>query len=620
MPPPVPENDVSALEELRQRLYTNTKPIAAPVAPLPVPAAPVPQAEGWQPEPLTVPKKKMAWSVTFLFAALGIFVLALGVAAYFLVFGGGAISTDHVDITVAPIIALRSGDVATLLVTVTNNNPTAITNTALSIAFPDTARSADDPLVPYLRYEDTLGDIPAGGSVTPTVRVVLSGSAGEVITLPLKLEYKTEGSNAVFVKEATHEVIVTSSPLSIQVSAPSQVSGGQEISMRVTVHSDSVTPLEHVAVLAEYPFGFIPTKTDGLGTLFEIGTLAPGADATVTIRGTLSGEDADERVFRFRAGIRGTGDTLGLTYASGQGVVNVSRPFLATTVAVNGASGNDTVVAAGKVTEVRLSWVNTFPVDVTDAQVSVKLTGDALDPTSIIALGGFYRSLDQTVLFARDTNPGLARMVPGATGNGSFTFSTKSGTTLRNPTITAVVTATGRASTSGGTPTPLSTSITKVIQVGTELGLTARATRTSGSFKNTGPIPPQPNSETTYTMLLSFSSTVNSVAGATARAVLPSYVRFVSAGDSSVSYDANTRTVSWSAGEIAAGTSKQGTFQVALLPSFSQRGTSPVLMSAITFSGTDRFTKRSLEGKAPDVTTQTTGDPGYQSGNGEVAR
>ncbi|MEK7201450.1 MAG: hypothetical protein AAB737_02350 [Patescibacteria group bacterium] len=620
MPPPVPENDASALEELRQRLYTNAQPIAAPVSPTPVSAAPVPQAEGWQPEPLVVPKKTIAWSVTFLFAALGIFVLALGVAAYFLVFGGGAISTDHVDITVAPIIALRSGDVATLLITVTNNNPTAITNTALSIAFPDTARSADDPRVSYPRYEDTLGDIPAGGSVTRTVRVVLSGSSGEVITLPLKLEYKTEGSNAVFVKEVTHDVTVTSSPLSVQVSAPFQASGGEEIAMRVTVHSDSPTPLEHVAVLAEYPFGFIPTKTDGSGTLFEIGTLAPGSDATVTVRGTLSGEEADERVFRFRAGIRGTGDTLALTYASGQGVVNVSRPFLATTFAVNGSSGSDAVVAAGKVTEVRLSWVNTFPVDVTDAQVSVKLSGDALDSTSIIALGGFYRSLDQTVLFARDTNPGLARMIPGATGNGSFTFSTKSGSTLRNPTITAVITATGRASSNGGTPTPLSTSITKVIQVGTELGLAARSSRTSGPVKNTGPIPPQPNIETTYTMLLSFTSSVNSVAGATARAVLPSYVRFVNAADSSVTYDANTRMVSWSAGEVAAGTSKQGTFQVALLPSFSQRGTSPVLMSSITFSGTDRFTKRSLEGRAPDVTTQTTGDPGYQSGNGEVAR
>ena len=620
MPPPVPENDASALEELRQRLYTNAKPTVAPVAPVPVPAAPVPQAEGWQAEPLVVPKKKMAWSVTFLFAALGIFVLALGVAAYFLVFGGGAISTDHVDITVAPSIALRSGDTATLLVTVTNNNPTAITNTALSIAFPDTARSADDPRVSYPRYEDTLGDIPAGGSVTRTVRTVLSGSAGEVITLPLKLEYKTEGSNAVFVKEATHEVTVTSSPLSVQVSVPAQVSGGEEIAMRVTVHSDSPTPLEHVAVLAEYPFGFIPTKTDGSGTLFEVGTLAPGADATVTIRGTLSGEEADERVFRFRAGIRGTGDTLALTYAGGQGIVNVAHPFLATTDSVNGSSGSDAVVAAGKVTEVRLSWVNTFPVDVTDAQVSVKLSGDALDSTSIIALGGFYRSLDQTVLFARDTNPGLARMVPGATGNGSFTFSTKSGTTLRNPTITAVITATGRASANGGAPTPLSTSLTKVIQVGTELGLTARASRTSGPFKNIGPIPPQPNSETTYSMLLSFSSSVNSVAGASLRAVLPSYVRFISSQDSAITYDATTRTVSWSAGDVAAGTSKQGAFQVALLPSSSQRGTSPVLMSSITFSGTDRFTKRALEGRAPDVTTQITGDAGYQSGNGEVAR
>lgn len=619
MPPPVPGNDASALEELRQRLYTNAKPIEAPVVPLVAHQIATP-VEGWQPEPRPEPKKKIAWSVTFLFVALGIFVLALGVAAYFLVFGGGAISTDRVAITVAPIVALRSGDVATLVVTVTNNNPTPITNTALSIAFPETARSAEDPTVPYLRYEDTLGDIPAGGSVTRTVRTVLSGSAGEVITLPLKLEYKTEGSNAVFVKEDTHEVTVTSSPLSLQVRLPSQVSGGQEIVMQVTVHSDSPTTLERVAIRAEYPFGFVPAKTDGSDTVFEIGTLAPGSDATVTIRGTLSGEDSDERVFRFSAGIQGAGDTLALTYASGQGVVNVSHPFLSTTMSVNGSSESSAVIALGKVTEVRLSWANALPVDITDTEIQVKLSGDALDPVSVTALGGFYRSVDQTILFARDTNPGLARLPAGATGNGSFTFSTKTGTTLKNPTITAVVTATGRARTNGGTPTPLSTSLTKVIPVGTELGLVARASRTSGPFKNTGPIPPEPNSETTYTILLSFTSSVNSVAGATMRAVLPSYVRFMSAADSTVTYDANTRTVSWLAGEVGAGSSKQGAFQVALLPSFSQRGTSPVLMSSIVFSGTDRFTKRSLEGRAPEVSTQTTGDAGYQSAHGEVAR
>ncbi len=618
---PEQQDSASALEELRQKLYSNTAPMVASVQPHDTQSSFAPGADvGWKPEAPPSPKKKTPWSVLFLLGALGIFILALAVAAYFLVFGGGATSSDRIDMSVAPIPTLRSGDVATLLVTITNNNRTAITSPHLSIAFPDSARSADVLTQPYPRYEDSLGDVLPGESVTRTVRVVLSGSAGEGITLPLKLEYKTDGSNAVFVKEMTHTVTITSSPLSVSVQTDGVVPGGQEVALTVRVHSDSPVPLENVAVLAEYPFGFIPSKA-GV-SLFDIGTLAPGGDASVVVRGTLTGEDAAERVFRFSAGTKGAGNTLGIVYASGQGTVQLSQPFVATTFSVNGTTGTDLVIPSGKMTEVRLAWANTLPTDITNAIITVQLAGDALDAASVTASGGFYRSADQTVFFAPDTNPVLANVAAGTVANGSFTFSTK--TAGQNPSITALITVTGKNSANGNAPTQLTSTMTKTIRVGTDLGARVRASRTAGTFKNTGPIPPQPNVESTYTILLSFTSSVNSVAGATMRAVLPSYVRYVSSTDSAITYDPATRSVTWNAGDVAAGTvaanPKQGAFQVALLPSTSQKGTSPILVTSITYSGTDRFTKRVLEGTVPEVSTQTSQDPGYQTSFGEIAR
>lgn len=633
MPDANPEPEASSLEELRRKLYANQAPESFPAQTAQT-TPPVAMSEPvvWQAPaaPTPKPKRKVSWSVIFLGGALVVFLSTLAIASYFLLFGGGAISTDNIDITVAPVPALRSGEVATFLVTVKNNNRTTITNTRLSASFPESARDAKDPLVPYPRFEDTIGDMAPGESRPQTIQVVLSGAQGETYSIPLKLEYKTEGSNAVFVKEVTHDVTITSSPLSVTVGMPAQASDGQEIAVKVTVHSDSKTPIENVAVLAEYPFGFIPAKTGNSTTLFDVGTVAPGGDVTITVRGSLTGADSDERVFRFKVGTKGGGGLLALTYGGGQGSVRLTHPFLATTVSVNGDTGGDIVVPAGKASEVRLSWVNTLPTDLTDAQITVKLTGEALDSSSVIASGGFYRSVDSTVLYARDNNPGLARLVPNAIGNGSFTFSTKSPVAMknvRNPAITAVITITGRTSTGGNAPTPISATMTRTIQVGTELGLTARASRTAGTFKNTGPIPPKPDVESTYTMMFSLTSTVNSVAGTVVRATLPSYVRFVGAtspNDGSITYDENTRTVTWAAGEVAAGTSatspKQGAFQVALLPSSSQRGTSPILMSGISYSGTDRFTRRLLEGTVAEVTTQTTQDPGYQPAFGEVAR
>ncbi len=633
MPDANPEPEASSLEELRRKLYANQAPESFPAQTAQT-TPPVAMSEPtvWQAPaaPAPKPKRKVSWSVIFLGGALVVFLSTLAIAAYFLLFGGGSISTDNIDITVAPVPDLRSGEVATFLVTVVNKNPTTIINTRLSASFPEGARDANDQLTPYPRFEDTIGDLAPGESRPQTIKVVLSGAEGETYTIPVKLEYNTEGSNAVFVKEVAHEVTITSSPLSVIVGMPTQASDGQEVAVKVTVRSDAKIPIENVAVLAEYPFGFIPAKTGNSTTLFDVGTVLPGSESTITVRGTLTGADSNERVFRFKVGTKGEGGLLALTYGGGQGSVRLTHTFLSTSVSVNGEAGTDIVVPAGKPSSVNLSWVNTLATELTDAQITVKLTGEALDSSSVVASGGFYRSVDSTVLYARDTYPGLARLAPNATGNGSFTFSTKSSTAMknvRNPAITAVITVSGRTSTGGNAPTPITATMTRTMQVGTELGLTARASRSAGPFKNTGPIPPKPDVETTYTMMLGLTSTVNSVAGTVVRATLPSYVRFAGAtspNDGSITYDENTRTVTWAAGEVAAGTSvtgpKQGAFQVALLPSSSQRGTSPILMSGISYSGTDRFTRRLLEGTVAEVTTQTTGDPGYQPAFGEVAR
>ena len=626
MPQPAPPNNASALEELRQKLYANAAPPSFPAPSSTAQIGSTPNIDAWQEKSPPAPKKKVAWSVLFLIGALVIFAGALGTAAYFLVFGGGAISTDHVSISVAPLPSLRSGDVATLLVTVKNENPTTISSTHLSIVFPESTRSVDDPLLSYPRYDEELADIAPGASVTRTVRAVLSGAEGEVLTLPLKLEYKTEGSNATFVKEETHEVVVTSSPLSLRVSVPAQATAGQEIALQVVVHSDASVPMENIVVSAEYPFGFVPAKTGLSTTLFEVGTLAPGKDATVTVRGTLTGEDTDERVFRFAVGSKGV-NGLGLTYATGQGSVMLSHPFLSTTLAINSNSGADIVIPSSQSASGQLQWVNTLASDIVDAQILVKLTGEALDVESVSASGGFFRSVDSTLVFSRDTSPGLARLAPNASGNGSFSFSTKSREAmqrLRNPAITATITISGRTSKSGNAPVSETATVTRTIQVATDLGVTVRSSRLDSTFKNTGPIPPQPNVESTYTILMDLNSSVNSVAGAAVKGTLPPYVRFVgptSPTDGSITYDSNTRVVTFLAGEVpAGGVLKRGAFQVALLPSTSQRGTSPVLMSAVSYTGTDRFTKRLLEGSLPSVSTQTMGDAGYQGTQGEVIR
>jgi len=626
MPPNTPD-DTSTLERLRQKLYAPTAPESFPEPTLSrVPVSPTPETQGWAPPvpPVSTKKPRVSWAAIFLGIAALFFVLAVASAAYFLVFGGRSVSTDRIAITTDGPTSISSGDVVTLLISVENRNPVTIMNTALSVEFPDTARSPENEDQPFTHYEDTVGDVLSGETGTRSVRVVLYGGEGERTVIPIRFEYRIEGSNAVFVKEVEYEVQITSSPISIRAEAVSEAAVGQPLTFAVTVRSNAKEPLENVAVYAQYPFGF--TARRGEGPVFPVGTLAPGEERTITVTGTLTGENNDERVFRFTGGIRRGEETnvLAISYSTALASVTLAKPFLSTTLSLNRDTSNAPVIEAGAAVQGIVSWVNTLATPVLDGQVSVKLSGSALDSSSVSAYGGYYRSSDTTIIFSRETESGLANLAPGATGSGTFNFRTKPAAALaamRNPTITATISVAGRRVGESNVPENIASSVTRTIKVGTDLALSAKSLYSTGPFKNTGPWPPVADQETTYTIDLDLTNTVNSVADTVVSGVLPSYVRYVGAtspADGSVSYNAATRTVTWRAGEIAAGASDSSAFQVALLPSASQRGTSPILMSSIKVTGTDRFTQKPISLTRPEITTQTVSDPSYVQGKGEV--
>lgn len=631
MPPNTPD-DTSTLERLRQKLYASQAPESFPAPTLSqAPAPSLPVEEGWTaPTPPMVKKKpRLSWAALFLGVAAAFFILAVVAAAYFLVFGGRSVSTDRIAILADGPTSISSGDEVTILISIENRNPVTVLSTTLSAEFPDTTRSPDDQEQSFTHYEDTVGDILSGESSTRSVRAVIFGSEGERIVVPIRFEYRIEGSNATFVKEAEYQVQITSSPISIRAEAVSEAAVGQPLTFAVTVRSNAKEPIENVAVFAQYPFGF--TARRGEGPVFPVGTLAPGEEHTVTVTGTLTGENNDERVFRFTAGIRRGEETsvLAVSYSTALASVTLAKPFLSATLSLNRDTSNTPVIEAGTAVQGIVSWVNTLATPVLDGQVSVKLSGSALDTSSVSAYGGFYRSSDTTIIYSRETESGLGNLAPGATGSGTFSFRTKPAATLvsmKNPTIIATISVAGRRVGESNVPENIASSVTRTIKIGTDLALSAKSLYSSGAFKNTGPWPPAIDQETTYTIDLSLTNTVNSVADTVVSGVLPSYVRYVGAtspADGSVSYNAATRTVTWRAGEVLAGAgfaaaARSAAFQVALLPSVSQRGTSPILMSSVKVTGTDRFTQKALSLTRPEITTQTVSDPSYVQGKGEV--
>ncbi|MDB5195474.1 MAG: protein of unknown function with transrane region [Parcubacteria group bacterium] len=624
--------ELSSLERVRERLYSAQAATGAPEPTLVERSAE--RVRGWE-KLKTVPTsvRKEAEHVSgparFFIVAFLFFVLTAGGAVVYLVWGGRSVSANNLNIAVQGPTTIASGDTVPLLLTIENKNPVAITGASLTITFPAGTKSADDPTQPLAAYTEDLGTIDSGAKVERTVRAVVYGSEGQHISLPIKIEYHTAGSNSVFVKNKQYDFIITSSPISLTVSALSQVSAGQSTTVNVTVRSNATTPLDNVAVIAQYPFGFTPTATSpqpSTGTVFALGTFAAGEEKRISITGIVSGENNDERVFKFDAGTLAAAgsNTLAQTFTSQQANITLTKPFLATTLSINRDTTDTPVVDAGVPVQVTIGWVNTLATPVTNARVAVAISGNGFDPTSVTSGSGFYRSTDGTVLFDSTTDAGLAMLQPGDSGQGTFTFTTKKNSALMgtsNPSITLRVSVAGQRLSETNVPQTITATLNRTVKVGTSLALSSKAVRTTGPFANTGPWPPVANQESTYTVVYTLTNSGNTVAGAQVTAALPPYVRFTgqTTDSTSLSYNDTTRTVSWSAGDVPSGTSvKTVAFQIAITPSVAQQGTTPILLFAQQVTGVDRFTQHAISGSVPELTTQTSSDPAYKIGFGTV--
>lgn len=626
--PPKKEDTTGALEEARRRLYepeTAPKEKRTPLAEGGEPA--VPHAwEGSAPRHMVGRGERQVRLAGIFFVVAFVFFLAsLAVVGYFFLVGGNTVSVDKVTVDIQGPTTIAGGDTVPLSLTITNKNPVAIDDATIEIEFPSGTRSADDVLAAYPRYTEKLGTLPSGATVTRSVRAVVFGGAGQTLTLPVSLSYGTAGSNAVFAKKSSYLLAISSTPLSISVDTLSEAVSGKPLTLILTVRSNATAPLSNVVVAAAFPFGFSVTSSSLplTNSSFLLGTIAPGSSKEVKFVGTLIGQDREQRVFHFTVGTANspTDQTPAVTYMTQDAAVTIAAPFINTSLAINGDTSAEAVINAGSRHSVTISYANTLPTSVTNATVSVAISGSAVDYNSIQTTSGFYRSTDHTIIFSRDTDPALAVLAPGSSGVGSFAFSTLPANELASaPTVSFTISVLGTRVGQTNVPEEVSASATKTVKIATVIALSAASLHSSGPLSNSGPIPPRENQPTTYSVVVNAQNRGNAVAGGVVTTVLPSYVLYtgLTAGTGTFSYDKASHTVSWSTGDLAQSGSVQGMFQVSFTPSTSQKGGTPTLTGPLSFSGYDRFAGVQISITADPVTTETKGDPGYVSANAVV--
>ena len=555
------------------------------------------------------------------------FIGALGFAFYKFSSDDLSVSNDKIDINIIGNAFTKGGDVLPLQIEITNKNNAKLELADLVVEYPKGAEDNDTEVVRLPK--DVIGTIKPGETIIRSVEVKLFGKEKSIRNIKVSLEYHPEGSNAIFTKDKYYPVTISIAPLSLIVDGPTSTTSNQPISFRVTATLNTSLPEESPILQITYPNNFvfdsaIPAPIVG-NSVWDLSSLTPTNPIVVEVKGRLIGQDGDEQVFHAYAGTSGGSNqsVVNVVYSSVLQKVSIERPFLEANILVNGADQDDYAVSGGSAVSVEIKWANNLTTRITDGQIIASLSGNAFDRSAVTPMGGFYDSANNQIIWDRNSSASLADISPGETGSISFSFKPVSlvGTTLKDPAVSIKVSIKGREPILGSTYNDINNFTEKTVKLLSNFQIASSASYASGSM------PPKAETETYYVVTWTLSNTANNISGAEARSSLPIYVKWVniiSGETEKITYNEVTRDVVWNIGSVDPNTginsNREASFIIAIKPSLSQVGTVPQLMKELYLSGTDSFTKTTINDTKGPITTSIYNDANLQTSNGRVVQ
>lgn len=622
-------HDEGPLEHLREDVYSREGVKRSGYDPLSLAREESTVRRDWEhnhPQPSTVmPHRKNTrrFAIGFFIIALVFFLGAALVAAFVITRGGTFVSSRNVTIEVLGPVSVSGGARAALDITVTNKNSAALERADLVVVFPEGTRSAGAHET-LTRVREPLGEIGPGEHATHRVEALFFGEEGAELQVEIAVEYRLAGSNALFENESVYELEVSSAPISLFVSLPAEVTSGQEIEFLAEIISNAQEALPDVVLSVEYPPGFFLVASDPApdvaDRLWRIGELSPGDRRTISMSGTLEGQDGETRVLHFSLGLgKGSGSDLETVLLKVEREITVSRPFVTARLSVNSVASDVVILEADEHIRGEVFWQNNLPVSLEDVVVEAELQGAIIDERTVRPTGGSYRSSDNTIVWTKADVGALARVSPGGFGRLGFEFDTVAlsrSDAYRAPSFTLLARVSGRR-VEGGATGPVSSEDALEGRIATVATARGRAVYSIGPFENEGPLPPQAEERTTYTIFASIVNTANDLDSAVVTLELPANAEWrgvVDPAGADVSFDAGSRIVRWDAGVVPAGAGystppEEIAFQIALVPSVTDVGEIATLVLGGQWSGTDRFTNTTRSGALQGVTSLLSTDP-----------
>lgn len=559
------------------------------------------------------PRRKFKFQKKHFYIAAGIVAgIILAIGAMVFLRGWFSFSKDRVGFEISASAEISSGEEMEFSIKYKNNNRVALQDVKLILDYPQGAYSLEGDELSQEIIE--IGDISPNQEEIKKFKMRLTGEKGSIKFLSARLNYQPENISSRFENSTIFKINIGSVLIGLYLTIPQKAISGEEISYILDYINDTEEDFSNLNIEFKYPSKFsfkraTPEPIENIN-VWKIEELKKGERGTIKIWGVLQGIEGENKTLEVSVG-KIEGDRI-LKYGQTSTVTQIAPSPLSIILSLNNSEQGGNLNAGDKL-NYKIRFENNTDVALSQLVLKAYFESEVLNFKALdLREKGFFDSLNNIITWSAAGVSALALLPPGESGEVSFLLSIKDNFSVNNfEDKNFKVSVRAELETLNVPPQfnleKLKIEKTLESKVNSKVVLRAKGyyNETSSTINNFGPIPPQVNQLTTYTIHWQLTNASNDLENVRVAAVLPQGIEWrnvhsaLSEG-ARLEYNERTKQIVWFIDKIPAATgfllpAHELVFQVGLRPSITQVGREPVLIDESSLSGKDMFTEETLE-------------------------
>lgn len=568
------------------------------------------------------------------FIAAVLIIIALPVLSYFYY----RASDSSIDFTATAFASnVKPGEKIDVRVYIKNNSKNSLQKIDLIFNLPEGIASESGSRDKIHRKR--LGDIGPGGEheeIATFIALPVASESGQVSSkreIQASIGYALGNLTANFVKSQAVEVEVENLPLEFNIIAPEEVVAGTEFEVVAGYKYFGETQSPEMKLIMDYPATFkkigSTPKPDSGENAWIIKPLSTGEAGKIALRGNIDLSEGEKISMTARLIIK----IAGKDYAVFNVPIDISVGESPLSLELKLAD-DKLSYRPGETINYKINYKNNTDITLENIKVSLRLTGEMYDFSTIQAAGAMFTNATKTVFWDSVSMPALSKLDPLGSGElllsieiadnypikklNDKNFSVKAEARIESPTVPPGLSA---------SKTVNSSSLTTKLAGNVVVEARGFYRDADSLILNEGSLPPRVGQSTEFTVhwvLTNYATDVTNIEVVSKLEPGVVFTEEVKGNTASLAvYDKDSNEVRWQLDKVFATTGITGEkleviFQVRATPTSNMIGNYMPLLGETKVEALDDFTGFQIVNIDPSLTTRLEDDLTVQENQGKV--